>query len=102
MISPLTFLISGRTSSTTFAIASSDSEVDLSPSYLHLHSRQTRLKLMDPLANGTLLRAVKERMPDEGANAATVASLVARMESFIIDYLLDLCCDLTVNCDCQD
>jgi hypothetical protein len=49
-----------------------------------------------------LLRAVKERMPDEGANAATVASLVARMESFIIDYLLDLCCDLTVNCDCQD
>ena len=92
MISLLTALISARTSSTAFATASSDSEVDLSPSYLHLHSRQTRLKLMDPLAKGTSLRAVEERMLDEGANAATVARVEARMESFIlITYWIFYC-----------
>jgi len=57
----LAFLISGRSSSTTFAIASKDSDVDLSPSYLHRHSRQTRLKLMAPFAKGTSANAVLER-----------------------------------------
>mmetsp|Transcript_1368 Transcript_1368/g.3040 ORF Transcript_1368/g.3040 Transcript_1368/m.3040 type:complete len:95 (+) Transcript_1368:1437-1721(+) len=34
-------------------MASNDSEVALSPSYLHRHSRQTRLKLILPFASGT-------------------------------------------------
>ena len=49
----LTFLISGRYSSTTLAIASRLSDVALSPSYLQRHSRQTRLKDMAPFASGT-------------------------------------------------
>merc|ERR1719384_1263350 len=43
-------LMEGRYSSTTLAIASRDAEVALSPSYLHLHSRHTRLKDIAPLA----------------------------------------------------
>jgi hypothetical protein len=50
----LIFLISGSISSTTFAIASKLSDVALSPSYLHRHSRQTLSKDMAPFAKGTL------------------------------------------------
>ena len=46
-------LISGKYSSTSLLIASRDSEVALSPLYLHLHSRHTLSKDMAPLASGT-------------------------------------------------
>ena len=52
LISPEAFLISGSFSSNTLEIASKLSEVLLSPSYLHRHSRQTRLKDIAPLAFG--------------------------------------------------
>ena len=48
-----TALICGRYSSTTLAMDSKEAESDLSPLYLHRHSRQTRLKDMLPLASGT-------------------------------------------------
>ena len=37
---------------------SNDSDVALSPSYLHRHSRQTRLKLILPFASGTSPSAI--------------------------------------------
>lgn len=58
--SSLIFLSSGRYSSTTLEMASRLAEVSLSPSYLHRHSRQTRLKDMAPLAKGTSFKAVVE------------------------------------------
>merc|ERR1740125_29545 len=47
------FFTSGRYLSTTLEMASKDSESDLSPLNLHLHSRHTRSKDMDPLARST-------------------------------------------------
>jgi hypothetical protein len=72
------FLISGKNSSTALAISSKLLEVALSPSYLHLHSRQTRLNDMAPLANGTdsADNAVDDEKArsDAGAKAEAVAA----------------------------
>ena len=46
-------LIAGKYSSTSLLMASRDSEVALSPVYLHLHSRHTLSNDMAPLARGT-------------------------------------------------
>ena len=87
MISLLADLMAGRHSSTTLAIASRDAESDLFPSYLHLHSRQTRLKLMDPFAKGTFARAEAARVLEDGANAVAVERADARMDNFMMDLL---------------
>jgi hypothetical protein len=48
-----TSLMVPKYSSTRPAMACNDSDVALSPVYLHRHSRHTRSKLMAPLASGT-------------------------------------------------
>ena len=81
-----TDLIWGRYSSTTLAMASRDSESDLSPVYLHRHSRQTRSKDMDPLARGTpsdMIVEVRAKVAELGANAVAVAAKAAKSGSFI-------------------
>lgn len=50
-------MINGKTSSRALLMASSDSEVALSPSHLHRHSPQTWSKDMAPLAKSTMERA---------------------------------------------
>jgi len=66
------FLISGRYSSTTLEMASSDLESLLSPVYLHRHSRQTLSKDMAPFARSTF-NATDGRLTEEvlGAKACT-------------------------------
>lgn len=80
VISLEAFLISGKNSSTALAMASKLGEVPLSPSYLHLHSRQTRLKDMAPLAKGTdsADRAEDRSMEGAGAKADAVAAKTAK------------------------
>ena len=61
--------------SSTITHTSNDSEVALSPSYLHRHSRQTRLKLILPFASGTspsaIFNAEDETEEEMGAKADT-------------------------------
>lgn len=86
--SPETDLIWGKYSSTSFEISSRDSDVALSPVYLHLHSRHTLSKDIAPLARGTALvetLRVKALLAD-GAKAevrATTAKMKAT-EVFMI------------------
>jgi hypothetical protein len=99
VMSALAFLISGSISSTTLAIASRLSDVPLSPSYLHLHSRQTRLKDMAPLARGTLSAAWaeedardvrREDEPGTGANAdADARAVTSRETAFMVTARVD-------------
>jgi hypothetical protein len=77
----LIFLISGRYSSTTLAIASRLSDVALSPSYLQRHSRQTRLKDMAPFASGTSANAVDARLA--GMAGAKACQWVERVRQLL-------------------
>jgi hypothetical protein len=72
----------GRYSSTSLDMASRDSEVALSPVYLHLHSRHTLSNDMAPLASGTELADMlrEKALPAlaEGVKAVVRAAMVAK------------------------
>ena len=85
-------LIWGKYSSTNLEISSSDSEVALSPVYLHRHSRHTLSKDMAPLANGTafvdmLREKVEVGVMDVNADVrvAKAVNRVAATEVFMVD-----------------
>ena len=68
---------------------SSDSEVALSPVYLHRHSRHTRSKDMAPLARGTALADIlrEKAVCAAGANAEVRVAVMAkraRVDAFIV------------------
>ena len=79
-------MISGRYSSTTLAMASSDLESLLSPVYLHRHSRQTRSNDMEPLAKSTMFNADDEPRAGTtvGANAEAEATRRAAAKVFMV------------------
>ena len=85
-------LIWGKYSSTNLEISSSDSDVALSPVYLHRHSRHTLSKDMAPLANGTafvdmLREKVELGVMDVNADVrvAKAVNRVATTEVFMVN-----------------
>ena len=64
-------------------MASRDSESDLSPSYLHRHCRQTRLKLMAPLVAYRVVDA------SEVCNVPHMKRMLALLGVFIASIVLD-------------
>merc|ERR1719164_146209 len=88
--SGLRALSSGRTSSTTPAIASRDSLVVLSPSYLHRHSRHTRSNDILPFASSTAIWRLDVRLralfSSRGeVKAEAEASSDAKRRNFIVN-----------------
>lgn len=73
-------------------MASRDSEVALSPVYLHLHSRHTLSNDMAPLASGTeladMLREKALRAFAEGVKAVVRAAMVAKRANDVFMMML--------------
>lgn len=84
-----TFLMSGRTSSSALLMDSKDSDVALSPVYLHLHSLQTWSNDMAPFARSTMFKA--EEWTNGVAEGANAKALLREARTKATVFMVKVC-----------